>query len=267
MSPYQDLVQNVTLRLNDKISKTYSRLFEYYNFNHAWYYKITNEGHFSLMDSNPEWLQYCISNDSFSHYDYYRHPKYFSEGIIWQNNPSNENFSKHISVGKERYNYQLYLRFLNKTTDGVECYGFTSDSCSEIQMSILLNGLPYLRRFIHKVKDNNSYLFAKLKENQIDLAKHIGSSFYEKPNLPLSHLSKSHLLQGFNTNIPALSEVELNMIKLLIEGHSASQIGKELFRSKRTIEHRIEKIKEKFNCYSKVELIQKARELELIGYL
>ena len=59
---------------------------------------------------------------------------------------------------------------------------------------------------------------------------------------------------------------EIEVMKLLLEGYSASQIGKEIFLSRRTIEHHLERIKDKLGCTSRAELIQKARELEALEY-
>lgn len=237
----------------------------FFNFNHAWYYKITNDGHFTLMDTKPEWMQYCTENDGYKYYEYYRHPKYFSNGFVWQNNPMDARINNLITAGKNRYDFSTYLRLFNKTSDGVECFGFTFDMRNELQMTKLLNGMHYLRLFTRKFREDNRYLFSKLEDNQIDIAKLIGSSFYARPNLVLPGVTKGLLLQENSDN--GLSDGETAVIKLLVQGYPASQIGKELFRSKRTIEHRIEKIKEKLGCYSKIELIQKIREFEQIGLL
>jgi len=63
-------------------------------------------------------------------------------------------------------------------------------------------------------------------------------------------------------DISNLSSIELNVMNLLLEGYSAAQIALRLFRSSRTVEHHIERIKEKLGCCSKGELIQKARKME-----
>lgn len=265
MSSFRDLIQDLTCRFDKDIKKAYSSIFDNFKFNHSWYYKITNRGNFSLIDTNPEWMQYWAETGGYKFYDYYRHPKYFDDGFIWHVNPINQEFNKVVSFGSQQYDYKLYLRLMNKTSDGIECFGFTFNACNEVQMSNLMNGLPYLRLFTRKIKESNPYLFSKIENNQIDLANLIGSSFYQKPNLTMPGFSRNSLLQEFAKDVEGFSDGEIEVIKLLVQGYSPKQMGEILFRSKRTIEHRIERIKCKLGCFSKVDLIQKVRELEQMG--
>ncbi|MBH1989017.1 MAG: hypothetical protein I8H75_04965 [Myxococcaceae bacterium] len=50
---------------------------------------------------------------------------------------------------------------------------------------------------------------------------------------------------------------------MVAEGYSANEIAKRVFRAKRTIEHRIEKIKSQLNCCSKSELIRFVQKFEI----
>ncbi|MEI6805574.1 MAG: LuxR C-terminal-related transcriptional regulator [Myxococcaceae bacterium] len=109
-----------------------------------------------------------------------------------------------------------------------------------------------------------------LKENPIDLAKIIGPEFYRNRILeadPIYQERKKFLTAlGIRQELE-LSTTDIDTIRLLLKGYSASQIAKLLYRSKRTIEHRIENIKLKWNCCSKAELIQKAQKLSNEGAL
>lgn len=68
---------------------------------------------------------------------------------------------------------------------------------------------------------------------------------------------KSHLI---DSTIPYLTKRETECLFLLLRGKTAREIGSILFLSHRTVEGRIEKIRFKFNCQTKSELISFALE-------
>lgn len=64
-------------------------------------------------------------------------------------------------------------------------------------------------------------------------------------------------------NIP-LTEKQAECLFLLVKGMSTKQISSKLDTSIRTIEHRIEDLKSKFQCFNKQELIERAWKLDFI---
>ncbi|MGQ3890940.1 LuxR C-terminal-related transcriptional regulator [Legionella sp. CNM-4043-24] len=77
------------------------------------------------------------------------------------------------------------------------------------------------------------------------------------------HNQKSYIIEDEYPELN-LSERETECFFYLIRGHSAKSIAAILNLSVRTIEYYFENIKNKFNCYSKSELVEKAFSL---GYL
>ncbi len=61
-----------------------------------------------------------------------------------------------------------------------------------------------------------------------------------------------------------LTERQLDCVYYLVKGMTFKQIGKELNLSPRTVEHYIENIKVKFDCFSRFDLITKALQLPVI---
>lgn len=57
------------------------------------------------------------------------------------------------------------------------------------------------------------------------------------------------------------------VVKQLIKGFFASKIADQLYLSPRTVEHHLERIKDKYDCMTKAELIQKVQKLDSYGYL
>ncbi len=57
-----------------------------------------------------------------------------------------------------------------------------------------------------------------------------------------------------------LTARETQVMQLVTEGCSARTMAAKLFLSTRTAEHHVERIKEKLGCFSREELVQKAKE-------
>ena len=112
-------------------------------------------------------------------------------------------------------------------------------------------------------------LFSKMEDRQIDLAGLMGPVFHEKIDpVILEQVAREKFLKEIGIGMGcSLTMMECKVMRTLVKGYSVNQIGKQLFRSKRTVEHHVERIKIKLGCDSRAELVQKARELEELGYL
>lgn len=269
MSAFNDLIHTVSARYGDRIKSACSDVFSYFGLNQFFYYKITNDGRLALLDSNIAWSEYFSSEKYYLNDPFLRHPNNFhNELYLLKDDVQNLELRKILSSAKEKFERCFTLILMKKNQKAIEAFGFSSNTPSEKNLSKILSELPLLKLFIKKFRYEQQFLFSKLDDNQIDFSDLIGSSLFNiSEGNPNKKTEKQRFLERLGIADPFLNADEIRVIKLLIEGCSAGQIGKELFRSKRTIEHRIEKIKGKFDCHSKFELIRKARELEQVGFL
>ena len=243
----------------------------YLDLAHFYYYQISNSGHFVNIGTNPAWKEFYFSNDShLIHTPYLRHPDHFANGVSFVKGLEHQEFEKLVEQGGERFNVNLSLQFMNKTDEGIEAFGFGINSKALTHHLSLYQELPMLRLFIKKFKEAFHPFFPILKDHQIDLARLVGKDFYKQPaaaGMPKSR-SRSECLKKLGLDISTpLTAREQAVIKYLLNGNSASQIAKELSISTRTVEHHMERIKNKLNCFSKGELMQKALFLESLGEL
>jgi len=231
------------------------------------YYKISDSGCFSVLTSNIAWGEFFGAEKNYLIDPYLRHPKFFQSGVVLLHNKDEDSVLRMIN--SQKFNRLISLFISNRTADGLETFGFASNSFDDNQVSLLLSELPLLRMFFKKFREENRAIFRAVDENQIDLAKLIGPSFYENGLKSASPSSaRDRLLQDLGMLDPSsLTSREVGVVKLLLQGLSASKIALQVHLSKRTVEHHIERIKEKLGCDSKAELIQKARELEQFGCL
>jgi DNA-binding CsgD family transcriptional regulator len=266
MSDYYDMIKKITIQHHDAVKKSWQFFFDCFNANHFWYYRLMNNGYISFLDSNPTWCEYFASQKFYLEDPFVRHPKFVQEGVyITKDQEDEESFGRILTSGRDKFSFQVNLRLLNKIPGGIEEFGF---SFKHFQTSMIFNTLPLIRLFTKKFHNNNQTLDQKLREYQIDLASLIGPNFY----LPHSHFdsqnSKNRIfLEKMGVRSTELTLTEKEVIQNLLNGYSAGKTASKMFRSKRTVEHHIERIKEKLSCSSKAELIQTSRELEQLGYL
>lgn len=262
---YDSVIQSVSVRYSDVINKACSELFRCLNLNHFWYCKIDNNGNYSFLGSHSGWCELFAGEKFYQKYAYIKHPKYQKNGIHFIKNPEDPDLMDVLSSCKERFQMQCLLSVVTKDGAGIEEFGFASKSASDDQISLLMNELPLLRLFVQNFFNEHPILKSALFDHQVNIGKLIGPSFYE-PIIPIFPKNKPLLLQTMKLGSSLdLTDGDIEVLKLLQEGSSATQIAKHIFRSPRTVEHRIERLKEKLTCFSKAELIKKARELEKMG--
>lgn len=263
MSSYQSMLQSITCRFNDKVLRICKPLFNHLKLNEFWYYKVTNSGHLSCLCSHIGFEEYFAAEKLYLTHPYFRHPKFYREGISFASSVPDSSLTKLLEIEREKFNFHHALLLISKISDAVEFFGFSSSCHDEMQKTLLLNELPLLRLFTKKFREENRIIFSSLEDNKIDLIELLGPAFYkEKAPIMPQPVEKKVLLQQLGIENPLTSR-EMDVIKLLLQGFSARQIAKQLFLSKRTVEHHIERMKEKLSCNSKGDLIRKSRK---IGY-
>jgi DNA-binding CsgD family transcriptional regulator len=267
MTVFDEMTRAVTCKYNDQIRRGCSTLFELLGLNNFWYYKLTESGGYSYLGSDAPYSEYYSAKKFYLNFPFYRHPRFFKTGITLFSAESG--FSAEFLSTDLKFNFNNPILFLTKTFEGVEAFGFSSISAGQAQLVKVLNELDLLRLFVRNFKDSNRALFYKLEDNQIDLASLVGSFFYQGGTADgLEDASRDTFLRKMGVHLgAALTSREIDIAKLVLLGLSAGEIGSKFFLSRRTVEHHIERIKEKLSCASKSELIQKARELERFKWI
>lgn len=263
MCSYLDLVRLTTARFHDQLKSVCAPLFEAFGLNHFWYYKISENGGFYFLDSNISWCEYYGGEKLYLQHPYLRHPKFLCEGIyVLQNRCL---YSSQLEM--KLFGFQTNFQVVDKVMGGIEAFGFSSPHSNESQMALLVNEIKSIKIFTDRFKSEHRKMIAHLEDNQIDLVGLIGSSFYKNENFPFINSSARQVFlkkMGVASQYK-LSPREIDVLKLMLEGYSASQIASLTSRSKRTIEHHIERIKWKTSSLSKGELIRKVGKLEQLN--
>lgn len=271
MSNYKDLLKYTSFSFRDKIKKYCTPLLKHFSINHFSYVKITNSGHFTCLSSRPEWMEYYFEEKFYLVQPHFRHPSIHKTGISFPGLIQNQSYQDAMQIAQSKFQIYPSLIFSEKKDDGIDFFSFDLNSSQPVLNALLFNELPLLRKFTHMFQQENSSLFKLSDMYQINLIDLMGTDFYLDTDPIVASLSNrpqclNELGLGLKTS-EKLSAREITIMQYLLHGASANQIGDLLCLSKRTIEHYIERLKNKLVCHSKMDLILKGRELEALGYL
>jgi DNA-binding CsgD family transcriptional regulator len=260
--------RNVTRIFHDKIKRFSAPLVDYFGVSHFYFYRITNEGFYTGVGLNPEFGDYFFSENLPIITPFYRHPDNFESGIIFHKAIKDKKWENVLQIAEDKFKINFCCQLINKTNNGIEVFDFALNSPNPVQHMTFINELPLVKLFIDRfLKEFNP--FSILENNQIDIAQIIGPSFQKISPFVLSKKSqRDQFLEKMKIEVPgSLTKKEITIIEHLIKGFSASQIANAMILSKRTIEHHLERIKDKFFCHSKSDLIEKVMELKSINCL
>ncbi len=258
-----------TKNFDDRIKSFCSPLVQTFGISHFYHAKVTMSGYFVGVNLNRDWEEYFFSDKS--HLLIWPdkcQPCKVHNGIRLLQETESNSLNKLLLTAQEDYSLSFSLQFVEKNNQDTNMYGFALNSSNHLQHMALLKEIPLLRLFIKRFQEEFKELYAALDNNKVDMPSLLGPSFYKIENPVLTKsLTRDQFLKKMGIEIPdPLTAGEIDVIKYLVKGCSAFEIASMFFLSKRTIEHRIERIKSKLYVSSKSALIQKVLELESIGY-
>jgi DNA-binding CsgD family transcriptional regulator len=271
MKTIQTMHAAVSSKFNDKLKAFVAPLEDYLGVSQFYYYRITNSGHYASAGSNPEWRDFYFWEKQYLLCPVFRHPDNFQTGLIDLRAFQDEKMNRLTKTAKESYDVNFSLQFTKRTAWGIEVFGFGIDTDDPLHHMALLNELSLLKLFIRRYKETFFPLNRVLEDNQADIASEIGPSFF-KLTAPVKKIldpkARAAFLKKMGVTLSSpLSPRETEIASHLLEGNTALDIAALLHLSKRTVEHHIERLKNKLNCDSKTDLIKKAWDLQLAGLL
>lgn len=271
MSSYFEMVQAITTRYSDKIKYATREFCDYFHVNQLWHNRVDNKGFLESISNHPAWTEYFAAEKLYKKCPLLRHSKYVKEGLTILNDVEaekcvNDEMIRNFYQGKIKYNSNTWITIVKKTKSGSDQFGFFIDKKF---LPLFINEIKLVHLFTGKFREKLHTVFSKIEDHKANIIEMMGAHFYKDGMAEiLQEELKQKLLKqlGFDETI-TISEREIHVLKLVLEGYSASGIAPKVFLAKRTVEHLLERIKEKLSCKTKTEMIQKAREMEAIGVL
>lgn len=267
MSRIQDLM-TFTESYDSRIKKFCEPLETTFGINQFYHSIVTYSGEWVWAYLNHEWTNYFFSEDLYHLCPFLYHPDNYKDGIIFPKETENRELQTLLETSQNRYNIHTRLVFVRKIPQGMENFVFGINSSDLYQCLKLYNEIPLINEFIRRYKEEFQRFYSDLDDYKVDLKSIKGPSF-EKMKVEVFPQTFNHqqFLKEINYIIPQeLTIRELEIMKELSKGLSSSMIAHQLSIAPKTVEHHLERIKEKLLCNSKPELVQKARELQAIGY-
>lgn len=268
MKAFLEMLKRITSSpYYDQMLRFAAPLKDHFGINHFWYYGITNSGYYSYMGTHAAWSEYCFENRMVDYFPCLRHPDMLGNGVSLMKKTANEGYKNVLKTAWEKFNINFNINLIKKTPEGIEAFGFATEHKHRMSDELLLNELPLLCHFTKAFRERHRDLFQLLADSQVDLSSYLGPQFKENPkNLPLPRQRDLFLKKmGFEAAY-ALTPREKDVLKYVSSGYPSSYIAEQLCLCRRTVENYLATIKDKLCCTSKVELIQKAQELDSIGY-
>jgi DNA-binding CsgD family transcriptional regulator len=167
--------------------------------------------------------------------------------------------SKNLNIG----NGILWVKHLQDRTEIIE---FAGDADNRQMYDFYMNNKSLLKRFITYFTDEAKELITTATCQKVTPSDNmILRHNLQKPfNIDQSHLN--HFLNELESPQHSLSNRELECFLYLIKGYSIAQISSENNLAIPTIANYIHRVKQKLQCFSRKEMVQKATEMGLIEY-
>jgi DNA-binding CsgD family transcriptional regulator len=270
MNPLTAMLNRTSIKHADIIKSKCTPLLEYLGVNHVSYSKINRDGNFVFLTNYPEWMEHYFGEGYHLHQPHFRHPAHFMPGISLPKNIADEEYQRILQAGRDKFNIHSGVVFIDKLEDGIIFYAFDLIRPGKAAEQLLISEMTLLKKFWFHFVSENQRLFRLLDENCVNLAALLGDSFYQMPPQVMERIeNRRKCLEALGLGVKSLmplTDRELNLLEILQTGESSAQIGKKLYRSKRTIEKNIDRLKEKLCLQSKSELINLSQELHAVSY-
>ena len=240
------------------------------------YRKIYNDGTEITLTNQPAWSTYAYKTDLLlkeSAFD--KHPDNYESGVIlWSQ------LKGHTTILNEarKFGIDHGVTIIYKQSDGVElCFFGTKPDRPEV-IKNYINNIDLLGRFVLYFKEECSEMLKLANQNRIvipgkfdKVTAHADDLKIVKQHVTRADFLKATELQEFHFDGKcaglALSTTEIRIIEHLVKGMTSEEIGKAIFRSTRTVEDSLGKLREKFHVKTKSQLIQKLKKSDFMCYL
>lgn len=268
MNDLCEMNEKVARGTHDKIKKFCAPLVDAFGLSQFYYYRLMNNGQYVSANMNSGWAEHFYFENLYQDYPFFRHPDQFQGGVHFLQGVEHESYDALLKTASEKFNINYCLQIDVKKKDGIEVFGFGLDSRELTKHIRFVHEIPLLKLFIHKFQNEIASQLSVLKDNEINLAALIGPKFSSLDmSLNPNPVDRNALLKqvGIGMTNP-FTPRERDVMRELLNGSTASQIADELMLSKRTVEHYLERLKDKLAVFTKSDLIRKARILESAGY-
>lgn len=251
----ESLVQRYSIKYDRKLKRNCAPLKNHFDISIFTYYRIENDGNFIVLSNYPEELEYYYSQKLYLHNPYLVQPSLLRSGCVVISSTHDSAFQQYENDCYSKYDMMDPFLIIQKKENFVDGFFFANIKSHKNPVDFYSNSEP-LKKFGNYFIQENQTLIDSMRKDGFNLLEEKGEAFLKRdPNELLSNHNPH--IQSFLKEIDPLSKRERQCLELFKEGHSAQATGAILGLSQRTVEHYFEKIKDKLDCNSKWELLNK----------
>lgn len=227
------------------------------------YQKNFSQGGEIRLSNQPEWLKHFYDQEYYKQSVFETHPDHYQSGFaLWSE------LKHHSEVLDAAHEFHIThgVTLTVKVDDGVEFYFFGTTPDNHQVVSLYLNNMDLLERFIVYFKDKAKKLIEQASRHKIFIHKNYERNIAEQESAAIFHpgemtreafledtIIKSYVFDEHTI----LTKRELDCVQCLLQGKTLQQTAEMLFISPRTAETHLENVRQKLHCQNKSELIAK----------
>lgn len=234
-------------------------------FNHI---RVFDDGSRLSFGTNGLWLQHFFDNSYYKIGNFSSKPL-VSNYLLWKFLPSDGV----LEIASKEFNIDNGITIIEKNKTYTDLYLFASTRNNDAINNFYINNLDVLKHFINYYKEKSSLFIDSCIPDKPILSKQ--QQIESKQPLQESIILSSYIHEFYNeTKINkfkysyaarevVLSANQHNIITLLLKGYNTKEIARILKLSPKTCQIYIDKIKLKFNCSTRNELLTLFRSEKL----
>lgn len=269
MNDIFNLIDNFSGKYHDRLLKITEPLRQHFGITYFAYQRVTHQGEWMIVGNNPEWLTYSAGNQFYKHDPSLVNPTFYQSGYCFpavHKDPDFQNTLARASV--ELFDLNHALAIVEKTVQGCDYYFLAAPTKNDNVIDTYVNHASLLRNsFIESFKDELMDVLPRMTDYAVNL-KEINHDVFTSHDhlLSLSH-SNDFIANEFLVDIKSRGRIrssseilltarENDCLKHYQLGYTAKETARILSLSPRTVEEYLDKVKFKYGCKYKRELLR-----------
>lgn len=259
-----EMVTNFSGRYREKLKRLSEPLLQTFGINYFYYIHLSPDNKASFIGTIPDLLADYLDRGMEKYNPFFKHSQALSSGVCLYDAVQHERFQESMNYLMTKYDTKHCCILAKRNDDGVGIYGFSVPHKSAGNGMILINQIPLLRQFTAYFEEEMDHILQNLRAHSLEMT--FDSNVASVPQLQLEEKEIREFLGKIacfdKMPLAKFTKREMECIALLLSGKTAVEIAKAQHLSPRTIEHRIEALKDKLDCPTKSALIQRLQKLK-----
>lgn len=259
-----------TEKYNNNLKKVCEPLFNFFGMNYFFYAYISYNLKCCVIGTHIDLVQHYLCERLFRYNPFLILPQNLKTGVYLYSSVADNKFQTSITNVEQKFRVRHNCIITQQDKEGCHTYGFASPIDHFGKENLIVNQNALFKQFIKYFHMEMAPIIDSLHANGVSISDKENCYDIRIPSIELSDLEKQKFLKiiGLIKNekiLEGITRREKEYLQNLVRGKSNKQIATDFNISLRTVEHYIEKLREKFHCYSRGELIERLIALKEMG--